>query len=84
MNSPTLVHATSPAEPTLMVFGWDGTGKPHASWFDTGSADLATKAADMMRMRVMGALVIENSFDVSVTAGLSPPPQPPSPALIRS
>ncbi len=53
MCSPTLVHATPPSEPTLVVFGRDGTGKPRASWFDTGSADLATKAADPMRMRVL-------------------------------
>ena len=53
MSSPTLVHATSPAEPTLMVLGWDGTGKPRASWFDVVSADLATKAADLMKMRVL-------------------------------
>ena len=84
MSSPTLVHATSPSEPTLVVFGRDGTGKPRASWFDAVSADLATKAADPMKMRVMGALATENSFDVSVPAGLSPPPQPPSPALTRS
>ena len=53
MSSPTLVHTTSPAEPTLMVFGRDGTGKPPTSWFHAGSADLATKAADPMRMRVL-------------------------------
>ncbi len=84
MSSPTLVHAFPHAEPRLMVFGRDGTGKPRASWFDTGSADLANKADDLMRMRVMEALATENSFDVSVPAGLSPPPQPPSPALTRS
>ena len=53
MSSPTLVPSTSPAEPTLMVFGRDGTGKPHASWFDTSSADLATKAVVLMKMRVV-------------------------------
>ena len=87
MSSPTRVstsHATSPSKPSPVVFGRNGTGKPRASWFDVVSADLATKAADMMRMRVMGALVIENSFDVSVPAGLSPPLQPPSPALTMS
>ena len=84
MSNPTLVHATPHAEPILVVFGRDGAGKPRTPWFDTGSADLATKAADMMKMRVMGALAIENSFDGSVPAGLSPPPQPPSPALTRS
>jgi hypothetical protein len=84
MSSPTLVHAPPPSEPSLVVFGRDSTGKPRASWFDATTADLATKAADMMKMRLMGALTIENSFDVSVPAGLSPPPQPPSPALTRS
>jgi hypothetical protein len=53
MSSPTLVHVTSPAEPTLMVFGRDGTSKPRASWFDTGSADFATKAVVMMKARVL-------------------------------
>ena len=53
MSSPTLVYATSPAEPTLVVFGRDGTGKPRASWFDAVSADLATTAADLMKMRVV-------------------------------
>ena len=52
MSSTTLVHVT-PTEPTLMVFGRDGTGKPRAWWFDAVSADLATKAADPMRMRVV-------------------------------
>ncbi len=84
MSSPTLVHATSPSKPSPVVFGRDNTGKPRASWFDAVSADFATKAADLMKMRVMEALATNNSFDVSVTAGLSPPPQPPSPALTRS
>ncbi len=84
MCSFTLVHATSPSQPSPLVFGRDGAGKPRASWFDTGSVALVTKAADIMKMRVMGSLATENSFDVSVSAGLSPPPQPPSPALTRS
>ncbi len=53
MNNPILVHATPHAEPTLVVFGRDGTGKAGASWFDAVSADLATKAADLMKMRVV-------------------------------
>jgi hypothetical protein len=53
MSSTTLVHATSPSEPTLVVFGRDGAGKPRASWFDAVNADLATKAADLMKMRVV-------------------------------
>jgi len=35
-----------------VVFGRDGTGKPHAWWFDTRSADLTTKAADPMKVSV--------------------------------
>ncbi len=84
MSSPTLVPSTSPSKASLVVFGRDGTGKPRASWFDVVSADLATKAADPMKMRGMGALATEKSFDVSVPAGLSPPPQPPSPSLTWS
>ena len=83
MSSPTRVstsHATSPSKPSPVVFGRDGAGKPRASWFDAANAHLATKAANLMKMRVVEALAIENSFDVSVPAGLSPPPQPPSPA----
>src|SRR3954447_15040060 len=40
------------SEPCLVVFGRDEAGKPHASWFDAQSADLAVKAADLMNMRV--------------------------------
>ena len=53
MTSTTLVHATPHAQPTLVVFGRDGTSKPRTPWFDTSSADFATKAADLMRMRVL-------------------------------
>ena len=53
MSSPTRVHANSPAESTLIVFGQDETGKPRASWFDAVSADLATTAADLMKVRVV-------------------------------
>src|SRR5215210_3914533 len=42
-----------PSEPCLVVFGRDEAGKPHASWFDVQSADLAVKAADLMNMRVL-------------------------------
>ncbi len=53
MSSPTVVHATPLSKPTLVVFGQDGTDTPRASWFDAGSADLTTKAADPMTMRVV-------------------------------
>ena len=42
-----------PSEPCIVVFGRDEAGKPHASWFDAASADLALKAADLMQMRVL-------------------------------
>ncbi len=44
---------TQPSEPSVVVFGRDEAGKPHASWFDAESADLAVKAADLMQMRVL-------------------------------
>ncbi len=53
MSSPTLVHATSHSKPTLVVFDRHSTGKPRASWFDAASADLATTAANLMKMRVV-------------------------------
>ncbi len=59
MSNPTLVHATSPAEPSPVVFGRDGAGKPRASWFDAASADLATTAADLMKMRVVRDKTVE-------------------------
>jgi hypothetical protein len=49
----TIVHVTSSSDPTLVVFGRDGAGKPRASWFDAVSAELATKAAALMKMRVL-------------------------------
>jgi hypothetical protein len=51
MNTP--LQATSPFDPSLVVFGQDGTGKPRTSWLDAVSADLATKAADLMQMRIV-------------------------------
>lgn len=44
---------SQPSDPCLIVFGRDEAGKPHASWFDAASADLALKAADLMQMRVL-------------------------------
>src|SRR5215210_2690113 len=44
---------TRPSDPTIVVFGRDEAGKPHASWFDATSAELAVKAADLMNMRVL-------------------------------
>src|SRR5829696_4866454 len=42
-----------PSEPSIVVFGRDEAGKPHASWSDAESADLAIKAAELMQMRVL-------------------------------
>ena len=42
-----------PAIPALVLFGRDQAGKPHASWFDAPSAELATKAAGLMSMRAV-------------------------------
>src|SRR3954454_21787891 len=53
MNSTVVVRANDHAEPSLVVFGRDDAGKPRASWFDAGSADLASKAADLMKMRAL-------------------------------
>src|SRR3954462_6644663 len=53
INSVPIPVHRQPAEPCLVVFGRDEAGKPHASWFDAQSADLAAKAADLMNMRVL-------------------------------
>src|SRR5829696_7503888 len=48
------IPADTPAsEPSVVVFGRDEAGKPHASWFDAENAELAIKAADLMNMRVL-------------------------------
>jgi hypothetical protein len=39
--------------PALVVFGRDATGKPHASSFTQSEADLATKAAELMGLRLL-------------------------------
>lgn len=41
------------SKPTIAVIGLDETGKPHASWFSSDDAELATKAASMMEMAVL-------------------------------
>src|SRR5215207_3516310 len=68
MSSTVLVQ-TSDAEPSLVVFGRDPAGKPRASWFDAASADLARKAADLMKMRV---LKIETEEQKAVARQLVP------------
>ncbi len=39
--------------PSIIVFGRDNAGKPHASWFDQASVELATKAASIMNMHAV-------------------------------
>ena len=46
MSSPVVVHATPLSEPTLVVFGHDGTGKSRAPWSDAVNTD-------PMEMRVL-------------------------------
>jgi hypothetical protein len=58
-----------PSEPCLVVFGRDEAGKPHASWFDAESADLAIKAAELMQMRV---LRVETEEQKAVARQLAP------------
>lgn len=50
LNTPDA--GTPPASP-IAVFGLDGSGKPHASYFAGGEAELATKAAAIMGMHVL-------------------------------
>src|SRR3954466_13246632 len=64
-----VVRANDQAEPSLVVFGRDDAGKPRASWFDAGSADLASKAADLMKMRV---LRVETEEQKAVARQLAP------------
>src|SRR5687768_8705615 len=52
-NSVPVPAATQPSEPSVVLFGRDEAGKPHASWFDAESAELAIKAAELMQMRVL-------------------------------
>ena len=48
-------EATSAPTPeqAVVVFGKDENGKAHASWFSAADAELAIKAAGLMRMRVL-------------------------------
>jgi hypothetical protein len=69
MNATVVVRANEQADPTLILFGRDGAGKPRASWFDALSADLARKAADLMNMRV---LQVETEEQKAVARQLQP------------
>src|SRR5215211_7108346 len=69
MNSTVVVRANDQAEPSVVVFGRDDAGKPRASWFDAVSADLASKAAGLMNMRV---LKVETEAQKAVARQLAP------------
>ncbi len=53
MSDLNSAEATTPLAPPIAVFGLDGSGKPHCSYFAGGEAELATKAAAMMGMHVL-------------------------------
>ncbi len=69
MNATVVVRANEQADPALILFGRDDAGKPRASWFDALSADLARKAADLMKMRV---LQVETEEQKAVARQLQP------------
>src|SRR5215212_11630448 len=61
MSTAKAIPADAPApEPSVVVFGRDEAGKPHASWFDAENAELAIKAADLMNMRVLKVVTEEH------------------------
>jgi hypothetical protein len=69
MNATVVVRANEQADPALILFGRDEAGKPRASWFYALSADLARKAADLMKMRV---LPVETEEQKAVARQLQP------------
>ena len=46
-------HAETKQSPALIVFGLDQTGKPRAAAFASDQAELATKAAELMKLRLL-------------------------------
>ena len=69
MNSAVIISSNHQAEPSLVVFGRDDAGKPRASWFDALSAELASKAASLMNMRI---LKVETDEQKEVARQLAP------------
>ena len=51
---------TDTAEPALIVFGLDDAKKAHASWFGPLDAELAERAAGLMRMRALRVVCDEH------------------------
>ena len=49
----TVEQTTTSTPAPIAVFGLDGSGKPHASYFAGGEAELATNAAAIMGMHVL-------------------------------
>src|SRR5450830_1295052 len=49
----TVAAANAEAAPAIIVFGLDPTGKPKAATFSAHQADLASKAASLMQLRVL-------------------------------
>jgi hypothetical protein len=59
MSAKPIRAAQHETAPVLIVMGLDDTRKPHASTFDEESAELATKAAGLMGMRVVPLVTAE-------------------------
>ncbi len=53
MSDLNAAEATTPLPPPIAVFGLDGSGKPHCSYFAGGEAELAKTAAAIMGMHVL-------------------------------
>jgi len=64
-------HAAKPvtSEPAVIVFGRNAYGIPQAAWFSASEADLATRAARLMGLRVLKA---EDETHRAVAARLRP------------
>ena len=63
MNSTVVVRANDQAEPSLVVFGRDDAGKPRASWFDAGSADLASSERVLWKIDYFDRALTNHSPD---------------------
>jgi hypothetical protein len=57
--SSTVLNRVNDVEPSLVLFGRDPAGKPRASWFDAGSIDFATSAAELMHMKILRIITEE-------------------------
>ena len=57
--SSTVLNRVNDVEPSLVLFGRDPAGKPRASWFDAGSINFATSAAELMHMKILRIITEE-------------------------